>query len=699
MNAKTIITFAILMFSLITVPAKADDINQQKAYYQSAKQEIEAMLEGNAPLSYERAIYLIENAWYDNKLTYDDFQSVITYNTDIISTIARQNQKEQPQDTTEHFWDALKEYSRKDKGYYEKALTNWAIFKFMTDTTIEIRNGSIMYVFHKEPLQYSTNDPFGTTDWTNTQIIHLLKTGKGNCFALTSLYKIFSERLSSDANICTAPGHIYISHRDDKGTMYNIELASKSFPGTGTLSTLTYSTLEAIRNNISLRELDLQQSVALSLVYLAKGYQHKFNAQCDDDFLLECAELTLKYDTLNLNALLLKAEVLETKLVSQQKEIQELQNQDAFIEYQSLIVNLYQLGYREMPLEMKNFLIKGWSRDSTVTLVAKEHNPDTYSQLGVKYNRYASLSWGLFDEEIRDKPIENYGRTLFNVKSQTVTGFDKKQVLYNNYSFDPVVFAWSVDPMAHAMPGWSPYAAFANNPILNIDPDGNLPWSVHIRSYIATPTTGGGLFRGDGRGPSLSTDKSITSRVRSNFIVDPAKQTISRPTVKSDPTVFFGVGTPGTPGYLPPAVKEGKPKASINKLNFANGWASLDFSHSGKDPLTPQWATPALDVHANLTFKEDLEKGTLNITGSFTGDEFPSTEAFIIDQSGKGKLFLGARMESGGVGDLFGDNKESLFNVNMEVQIDKNGNFTGVKEGDKSYSVGEWNQRVQNTAK
>ena len=64
------------------------------------------------------------------------------------------------------------------------------------------------------------------------------------------------------------------------------------------------------------------------------------------------------------------------------------------------------------------------------------------------------------------------------------------------------------------------------------------------------------------------------------------------------------------------------------------------------------------------------------------GDKFPSTEGFIVDQSGKGKLFLGAIKEEGGIGNLFGDNKEDLFDINMTILFDKKGNFIGVKQGD-----------------
>lgn len=146
---------------------------------------------------------------------------------------------------------------------------------------------------------------------------------------------------------------------------------------------------------------------------------------------------------------------------------------------------------------------------------------------------------------------------------------------------------------------------------------------------------------------------------------------------------------------LPPAVKIGSPEGTNDNISFSGDKAFFDFSHSGKDPLTPGFATPALDVHAALSFNEDMKNGVLTITGSFTGDKFPSTEAFVTDQSGKTKLFLGAQMENGGIGDLYGDNKKPLFNVNMHVKFDVKGNFTGVQVLKASYTVAEWNKKVQ----
>lgn len=297
-------------------------------------------------------------------------------------------------------------------------------------------------------------------------------------------------------------------------------------------------------------------------------------------------------------------------------------------------------------------------------------------------------SYGIFGEDL---PTLNFLKPLWKQDAFRFTG--KENLAETGYTdfgarfYDNLVPRFiTIDPLADKMPSWSPYSFCFDNPVKFIDKDGLYPWPVSVRSFISASSAGGGLFYADNRGASFSG----TSRVYSNFTVDPTKGTISNPIPQSNATIFYGLGT-----TLPMMVDQSKPKASITNTKFSEGSASFKFSHEGKDPITPQFLTPALDVHAGLTFNEDLKKGTLSVSGSFSGDQFPSTEAFITDQSGKNKVFLGAQMEQGGVGDLFGDNNKPLFNVNMKVSFDKKGNFTGVTQGGTNYSVSDWNKKVQ----
>lgn len=442
----------------------SDSLAKQKSFFYSAKQELNDMLLGKIPLDYERAIFIIEDAYWENRNDYSFYQSILDFHTENILRIISAKT-----DETQNFKPTLLETEEQKRAKYDRALTNWAIFSYMTDTSLFV--GSNKTFLHL-PFKYSTNDPLGTLNWRNTQVFNLLdsKNKKGNCFALVSLFKIFSERLSSEANICTAPGHIYIRHADNKGIYHNVELATRSFPGTGSMEVLTYTTDEATKNGISLRELGLKQSIALCLVYLAKGYEYKFKIK-DDDFILKCAELTLQHDSLNLNAMLLKSEVLEQRIINKNKTIAQLQTDKQFKEYEKLISHLYKLGYREMPLEMKNLVISRLRNDTT-PIIVKDHTPQPFKNLGVKDTRYATLSWGLFDEMHEEKPFEKFQRTVFDTKKRKISKFVPEDTTYNKYPIDMVVFAWNIDPLAAKYPFVSPYVFVNNNPILYKDPDG-----------------------------------------------------------------------------------------------------------------------------------------------------------------------------------------------------------------------------------
>jgi hypothetical protein len=466
-KVTTILTIVLLQTATLFAVNENDTLSKQKQCFYDAKTELENMLSGKIPLDYERAVFITENAYWNNEVDYSMFKSNIDFHAKNIKNLAEVNRNESAQ----NFKATLLETEEQKREKYQNLLYNWAIFTYFTDTTIlKTTLNDKNYIFQHLPYEYSFNDPLGVLDWKNSQVFNLLDKNKANCYAMTSFFKILAERLKTDASIGIAPGHVYITHIDQKGTHYNIELANRAFPGAGSIMTLTYTPVEAVRNGIAMRTLDSKQSVALCLIYLAKGYEHKFNAKTDD-FLYQCAVTTLKYDSLNLNAMLLKAEVLEEKIVKSNKTVAQLQINKEFKEYQNLIVTLFENGYREMPLDMKNLIINRLQRDS-LGLILTDHTPKGFQTINPKDDRYATLSWGMFDEVHEPKLIEQYGRTLLNTKTKKITKFVTVDSLYNKYPIDPVVFAWQIDPLASKYPNMSPYAAFNNNPIYFIDDDG-----------------------------------------------------------------------------------------------------------------------------------------------------------------------------------------------------------------------------------
>lgn len=462
-------------------PTKKDTLTGGKSYPKSsfyeAQQNLVDMLSGKSKLDYERAVFLTENAYFDNSRSYEVFQQKIDENTYRILKFAFLNMYSKNIDTLK-FKSTLLETKDEKVRKYRNDLLNWAIFQYMTDTVCVLQNN---LVYRHLPYNYSYSDPLGSLNWKNSQVMNLIgkNGGEGNCYAMSSLFKILSERLQTAADIATAPGHIFIQHQDIKGTTYNIELASKSFVGTGSIETLTYSTDRAVKNGISMRTLDLKQSVAMCLVYLAKGYEHKYDIK-DDNFILSCADLALKFDSLNLNAMLLKAEVMEERIINLMSK-NNLSNVDGiykfpviekqFREYEGVISFLYDKGYKEMPIEMKNIILSKLSNDN-YPIILQNHTPQPFKHIGKKEERYATLSGGIFDELIIDKPIEKISRTVFSTKTRKIQKFIPRDSTYSKYNIDPVVFAWSIDPLASKYPHISPYSAFEGNPIYFNDPTG-----------------------------------------------------------------------------------------------------------------------------------------------------------------------------------------------------------------------------------
>ena len=461
---KNFMRHLMFAFGIMFITSLNSQTNDKQNFI-SAKIEIEQMLNGQKPLDYERAVFITENAYYGNELKYEDFVDFIDLSTNYITYLSA---------TTTRIKNANKKRNiliSQDSVSINlyRACTNYAIFRFMTDTTF-IRIGR--NIFGHYPYSYSYQDPLASNDWKNSQVTSLYLTEKkqGNCNSLTSLFMILSLRLGSNANLCTTQGHIFLSHADENGISYNIELASKAFPGTGSIETITHTSDKIVKNGFAMRKLNLKQSIGLCLLNLAKGYQHKFNSK--DEFMLECAELCLKYDSLNLNAMLLKADVLEDKLVKIGLEFNTLKRKAEFLKYQEYIKFLYEIGYREMSIKMKNQIIAIISKDSDYKILNENNTYNPFSHINKNYDRIITLSNGLFEEADINKPLEKIFHTTYDTKHGIITGFDFSEKLYKNYLFDPVLLAWQIDPLFRKYPEMSPYATFMNNPVYYIDPDG-----------------------------------------------------------------------------------------------------------------------------------------------------------------------------------------------------------------------------------
>jgi hypothetical protein len=286
------------------------------------------MLTGKDSLNFKEAVFLTENAYFDNQLNQETFDSHIRFYTSICrGIIASGNIIYQENDT-------------------EKATAQCAVFTFMTDSIpVSTGNGIVIHT----PFAYNFDDFAGQEEWSNMFVSTLMQTKKGNCHSLPFLYKMIMDELGQDAYLSLSPNHIYIKAQNKRVGWYNIELTCGDFPTDAWLMASGYIHLDALRSGIYMDTLSLKQSVALCLVDLAQGYQAKFGIQ-DGSFILQCCETALNHFPNYINALLLTAETV-TKLYRQMESDSE-EGKKLLAQMNELHSHIHRLGYRKMPQNM-----------------------------------------------------------------------------------------------------------------------------------------------------------------------------------------------------------------------------------------------------------------------------------------------------------------------------------------------------------
>jgi hypothetical protein len=261
------------------------------------------ILSDNTKHGFKEAVFVTENAYFDGILSKNAWQMEISRLKQLAELFSQSNNLD---------------FSMSDKIKIEIYAS---IFQVMTDT-ISLYLGKSNDTILNYPLKYNFSDMFGGTDWSNMFVSKLLDTNLGNCHSLPYLYKIICAELNVPCHLALAPNHIYIKHKAEKGGWYNTELTSATFPVDAWLMASGYITLEAIQNGIYMDTLSEKESIALCVIDLAQGYNHKYPDN-DGKFVIECCDLALKYFPDYVNAMLLKA---ETRL----KQLQQLQKKHGY---------------------------------------------------------------------------------------------------------------------------------------------------------------------------------------------------------------------------------------------------------------------------------------------------------------------------------------------------------------------------------
>lgn len=300
--------------------------------YENAYGIIENYIESNNREGFKRAVFATENAYFENSLQYDAFQIKVDQLASLVKAWVSSNGS-----LPYRFDDSI------------NFRNNYGIYTLMKDT-IKFALGDSGSVFSTIPYIYDFDDFSGRINWTKMFVTKALYTQSGNCHSLPYLYKILADEVGAICWLALAPNHIYIKNRCKKIGWYNTELTSGNFPIDAWIATSGYIPIQAIRSGIYMDTLSNRQSIALCLLDLAKGYEAKVK-NYSDSFIIKCCNKVIQIHPVNVQAMLLKAEVLKRQYL-ENKPFTYSSKEAIFKEMQSLYLKLYDLGYREMPDRM-----------------------------------------------------------------------------------------------------------------------------------------------------------------------------------------------------------------------------------------------------------------------------------------------------------------------------------------------------------
>ena len=312
---------------LFLIPILASANANQLEPFEKSYQILDSMLNGKKELDFKQAVFCTENAYMDNSLNYETFCKEI-HNYMLISSLVAKT--------------SPIAYNHKD---YESVNHHAAIFKFMTDT-IPIKVNDTITVFYL-PFRYNFNDYAGEKDWSNMFVSTLVATHKGNCHSMPMLYKLIAEEMGEKAWLAVAPSHFYIKLHNEANGWYNTELTSGQFPTDAWIMASGYMHTDAVKNGIYMDSLSEKESVAVCMIDLAQGYQHKYPKKYNPEFVLKCCDKALEPFPEYINALLLKA---ETMLSIYQKASNK--RQEDFKRIEKIYAYIHEMGYRKMPKKM-----------------------------------------------------------------------------------------------------------------------------------------------------------------------------------------------------------------------------------------------------------------------------------------------------------------------------------------------------------
>ncbi|TXJ24894.1 MAG: hypothetical protein E6Q24_15210 [Chitinophagaceae bacterium] len=305
---------------------------EKSKYYRGAFQQL---LDLNPDsFSIAKAVYIVENAFLENKYSFNEFQSRLQLEAKIIQQQLKADKLNTNDNTALNY--GIQKRFRIGGQYYDPK----------KKATVTIK-----------PFKYDFQDYMGEKDYRQMFVTKMLITGKGQCHSMPLTYLMIAEQLGAKAWLSLAPEHSFIRFLDTKGNLLNFETTSGGLVSTNWLHQSGYINAAALKNRVYLDTLSQKDLYAQCLGDLLQGYLKKFDY---DDFAEAMRQRMLQLNPQNLTALMIEANIKRVIawnqiLAAGKPSERDLPNYpaayQAYLAMQAAYDKVDGMGFQEMPPE------------------------------------------------------------------------------------------------------------------------------------------------------------------------------------------------------------------------------------------------------------------------------------------------------------------------------------------------------------
>lgn len=326
--------------------------------------------------SLTKAVFLVENAYQDNKYSYQDFLNGVVSRAELVKQILKREGLS-PKNNLALNYGIQKLYQRYNQ-FYDKA----------TKRTYDVK-----------PFRYDFDDIRGEKDYTKMFTSKMMMAGKGQCHSMPLLYLMIAEQLGAKAWLSLAPQHSFIQFKDANGNLVNFETTNGNLVSNNWLLQSGFINANALREKTYLDTLSQRKLYAQCLSDLLLGYINKFGY---DELSDHIRRKILQVDSTNMTALIVDAN-LKTHISMQKitaagkpKEGDLPKFPDAYKAYLDMVAAYEKVdgrGYQDMPKEAYQAWLKTIDKEKK-----KQQTKELQEEMQREIQRVKKLKFVVIDK-------------------------------------------------------------------------------------------------------------------------------------------------------------------------------------------------------------------------------------------------------------------------------------------------------------